>query len=497
MQKNNTDRVLIGLIAVVAATGACGSAFEAERLSDGGRTTVIAKTESEPAAPRKLEREFMSVATVSERALPAVVNISTTRKAKAGRSPSLSPFFSDPFFRHFFDRQSPGLRRQPPERMEQSLGSGVIVRSDGIILTNNHVINDADDVRVTLHDRREYRAEIVGKDPPSDLAVLKLQDPPEDLKAVPFGDSDTLRLGEVVVAIGNPFGVGQTVTMGIVSAKGRANVGIVDYEDFIQTDAAINPGNSGGALLNLHGEVVGINTAILSRTGGYQGIGFAIPSNMARSIMASLIEDGRVVRGYLGVMIQDLTPELAEAMGSDVKKGVLVSEVLPDSPADKAGVKTGDIIAQADGREVATAARLRNIVASTGAGRTMTMQLVRNGQRKTVEVSLTERKDEGDTIALDDDQGPLGGVKLEPLTDELRRKLEVSRRVDAGVVVTSVADRSRAARAGLRPGDVITSVNRTRVKTPSDFVEAYDRAADTVLLRIHRRGGSLFLVLNK
>ncbi len=252
-------------------------------------------------APVETLHDFSdAIASVSERAVGSVVNISTTRTTKPAEFQS--PLENDPFFRHFFEF---GPQERQPHK-EQSLGSGVIVESNGTILTNNHVVQGADEISVTLSDKRSYTAKVVGTDPKSDLAVVKLQNPPKDLRALPFGDSDALRVGEVVLAIGDPFGVGQTVTMGIVSAKGRANIGIVDYEDFIQTDAAINPGNSGGALINLHGELVGINTAILSRSGGYQGIGFAIPSSMVQSIMDSLIHEGKVVRGWLGVMIQDL-----------------------------------------------------------------------------------------------------------------------------------------------------------------------------------------------
>ena len=276
---------------------------------------------------------------VAKLARPAVVNISTTVTSK-GRSSSPSPFFDDPFFRRFFGEEFERRFQPQPEESprQQGTGSGVIVSSDGYIITNNHVVEAGDEIQVTLSDKRNFKAEIVGTDPKTDLALLKID--AEDLPILPWGDSGNLQVGEIVMAVGNPFGLNQTVTMGIVSAVGRANVGIVDYEDFIQTDAAINPGNSGGALVNLQGELIGINTAIFSRSGGYMGIGFAIPSNMAKTIQASLTEHGKVVRGWLGVSIQDLTADLQEQFDAPDQRGVLVSDVVEDSPADKRWFQT-------------------------------------------------------------------------------------------------------------------------------------------------------------
>ncbi|MBX2811402.1 MAG: DegQ family serine endoprotease [Myxococcales bacterium] len=481
-----SQSLLLGIALFSASSARCSSLNPEE-----GSSSITEST-----APRSFETESLSIADVSEQAIPSVVNISTRKKVSAQRRQH-HPFFSDPFFRRFFD--NPQRRQSPPRRrMEQSLGSGVIVKSDGTILTNNHVIEDADEVIITVHDQGEYKAKVVGSDPPSDLAVLKLIDPPKNLKPLSFGSSETLRLGEVVVAIGNPFGVGQTVTMGIVSAKGRANVGIVDYEDFIQTDAAINPGNSGGALLNMKGELVGINTAILSRSGGYQGIGFAIPSDMVKSIMHSLINKGKVVRGYLGVSIQDLTSDIAEAMDAKPKEGVLVSEVLDESPAAKAGIKAGDIIVAIDGREVTSSAKLRYIVASAGAGATVKLNLYREHKKKNLSVVLAEKDALGSLSAtLGANEGPLGGIKVETLKDAVRSRFQISPRIVQGVVVTEVSNDSPAAQAGLRPGDVIDNVNRRAIKNPSDFRKAYNEADDTVLLRVHRGGGSVFIVLRK
>jgi Do/DeqQ family serine protease len=401
-----------------------------------------------------------------------------------------SPFEQDPFFRHFFDFGPP--RQQGPHE-EQSLGSGVIVREDGTILTNNHVIQGADEIRVTLSDKRSFTAKLVGTDPKSDLAVLRIENPPGELDALEFGDSDKLRLGEVVIAIGNPFGVGQTVTMGIVSAKGRANIGIIDYEDFIQTDAAINPGNSGGALLNLRGELVGINTAILSRTGGYQGIGFAIPASMVEGIMGSLIETGKVVRGWLGVMIQDLTPELAKALDLDRINGVLVSEVMPDAPAAKS-LRAQDVIIAFDGEPITSSAQLRHEVAARRPGTKVEMTIIRDGDEENVTVELGELPDGEAAIGGGLSNGALEGLALQDLDESLRRRFDVAPRIDGGVVIIGVAPNSRGARAGLRPGDVIIEANRRKV----DSVEALRNAIGgegPVLLRVHRQGGSMFLLL--
>jgi Do/DeqQ family serine protease len=323
-----------------------------------------------------------AIADVTERVLPSVVNISTTTARK-----SRGPAMFDPFFN---DSGSP-FRGRPSEREGQSLGSGVIVSSRGYVLTNSHVVADATDIRVALSDGRELAAELIGSDPKSDLAVLKLAGKTGRLTPIRIGRSNKIRLGEIVLAIGNPFGVGQTVTMGIISAKGRSGMGIVDYEDFIQTDAAINPGNSGGALINLEGELIGINTAILSRTGGYQGIGFAIPTDMARPIMESLIRDGRVDRGFLGVNIQTLTRELAKSEGlPDDQRGVLVTRVLQASPAARAGLRQGDIITRIDDKDTFTAAHVVNAVGMAGSGKRVELEVVRAGKSRTLRIELDE-----------------------------------------------------------------------------------------------------------
>lgn len=358
---------------VLAATASLGLA-----VGVGGIGALRTAPSHAIAAPSALADNAIS--DVAERAVQSVVNISTSRTVQSGPA-SFDPFFSDP--------RSP-FGGEPSERKASSLGSGVIVSSSGRILTNNHVVQGADDIKVTLSNGTELAAKLVGTDPRSDVAVLQLQGTLPPLKPLSFGDSSSLRLGEVVLAIGDPFGVGQAVTMGIVSAKGRASVGIVDYEDFIQTDAAINPGNSGGALVNLRGELIGINTAILSRSGGYQGIGFAIPSNMARQISDMLVKDGRVKRGYLGVNIATVNQEVAKQVGLKIDHGVLVTGVAPDGPAGKAGLRDGDVIVSMDGDEVKDAGKLRNTIAMSATGRSVDLQVVRGTSKQKVTVKLSE-----------------------------------------------------------------------------------------------------------
>ena len=420
-----------------------------------------------------------SVADVAERVIPSVVNISTTGKRAA---PPDHPFFRDLF------------RNRRPRR-PRGLGSGVIVSTDGLVVTNNHVVAKADKIRVTLWDKREYSAKVLGTDPKSDLAILRLKGA-KRLKPIAIGDSDKLRLGDVVLAVGNPFGVGQTVTMGIVSAKGRANVGIVAYEDFIQTDAAINPGNSGGALINMRGELVGINTAILSRSGGYQGIGFAIPTNMAKPITASLLKHGKVVRGWLGVGIQQVTPDLARAMKLATKKGVLISHVEPTGPAKRAGIRRGDVVVRINGKRVTTTGRLRNLIASSGAKRTVKIEVYRNAQKKHFSVKLGELP-----ARLGGTAGPAAqpslGLSVAPLDSSTRNRFGISPRVRSGVVVTQVKRNSPAGSAGVQSGDVILEVNRVRIRSVRRFTQLFSAARGQVLLLVYRRGFSQYILIHK
>ena len=439
--------------------------------------------------------EDNTLADIAEARIASVVNISSTRLVKQ-RPFGQSPLFEHPFFRDFFGRPFQGI---PKERRERSLGSGVIVSKDGTILTNYHVVADAEEIVVTLTDDREFNAEVVGSDPQSDVAVIRLKESPADLEPLPFGDSSKLRMGDVVLAIGNPFGLAHTVTMGIVSATGRANVGIADYEDFIQTDAAINPGNSGGALVSLKGEFIGINTAIVSRTGGYQGIGFAIPSNMARSVMESLIEHGKVVRGWLGVVIQDMNRDLADAMELDTTQGVLVSDVMADSPAQKAGLQREDLILQVNDTQVDNTGQLRNTIATLGAGTEVALTILRDGEEKEIILTLGERPDKEQLQAgkMETEEGLLQGLSVSPLTPLTRQQFNIPDTVTEGVVVTGVERGSAAQRYGLRPGDVILEVNRQSVDSVEAFQEAYSQSDERMLLLIQRQGATLFLTLKK
>ncbi len=403
--------------------------------------------------------------------------------------------FDDPFFRRFFGPESPA----PLPFKEHGLGSGVVVEPE-IVLTNNHVIDGADEIKVTTPEKRELQAKVVGADPKSDLAVLRLVG--AKLRPIAWGDSSTLRLADTVLAIGNPFGVGETVTMGIVSAKGRTDLGILDYENFIQTDAAINPGNSGGALVNTRGELVGINTAILSRSGGYQGIGFAIPSNSAKPIMDSLLRSGKVVRGWLGIGIQDLTPELAQALKLSDPSGVLVANVQPGTPAEKAGLLRGDVIVRVNGESVDSTGKLRNLIAAAGAGTKVTLELRREDKLKTVQLDLGEAPTNPTAPPL---AGPLGGgtpgsidgITVEPLSPATREQYQIPKQVTGGVVVTSVERGSKGASAGLRPGDVVLEVNRKQVATADQFKTEWNRPQGQVLLLVQRGDATLFMAVPK
>jgi Do/DeqQ family serine protease len=370
------------------------------------------------------------------------------------------------------------------------------------VITNNHVVAEARDIRVALSDGRELAAELVGGDPKSDLAVLRLKGKLGRLQPIKIGSSSQMRLGETVLAIGNPFGVGQTVTMGIVSAKGRANMGILDYEDFIQTDASINPGNSGGALINLRGELIGINTAILSRTGGSQGIGFAIPADVVKPIMTSLIKTGRVTRGWLGVSIQTLDDDLIEALGLGSERGVLVSDVLTGSPAARSGVRRNDVIIDVDGRPTRSAAQLRTTIASAGADATVALNVIRDRQRTQVKVKLAKLPDEG-RVARRGSRGPATsrptklGVAVEPVSPRARREHNLPRNLTQGLVITGVQSGTPAEEIGLRAGDVILEINRRKVKSEADLRRAYDQARNRLALLVFRDGSAVYITISK
>jgi serine protease Do len=432
-----------------------------------------------------------TIADVAARVTPSVVNVFSERKAP--RATQMSPFLSDPFFHHFFDK--PNAPHRLPEQREHSLGSGVIVSSDGVILTNNHVVDRGDKIRVALHDGRELDAKIVGTDPESDVAVLRVS--AKNLPAIEMADSSKLRVGDLVLAVGNPFGLGQTVTMGIISATGRANMGITDYEDFIQTDAAINPGNSGGALVDMNGRLVGINTAIVSKSGGYQGIGFAIPSNMAVQVKDAILGHGKVMRGYLGVAIQNITDDLARSMNLQARRGVLVSDVTPGSPAAKAGIKRGDVILSVNGHPTNTSAQLRNQVALAGKGAKVKLELERDRKPRSLDVTLGEsRADRKGGGAQTVEEGVLGGVTVQPLDRAARTRLHVPDTVE-GVLVSKVDPDGAAAQMGLREDDVILEVNRTATATVDAFRKAAKQSADSVLLLVYRDGATVFMSFSR
>ncbi|MDD1751218.1 MAG: DegQ family serine endoprotease [Methanothrix sp.] len=431
-----------------------------------------------------------ALAEVAEAVRPAVVNISTTTTVPAEANP-FGDMFNDPFFRRFFGDQfsPPGFNQK---RKTSSLGSGVIVSDKGYILTNNHVVKGADDIKVVLYDKREFNGKIVGADPKTDLAVVKID--AKDLPTVTMGSSAALKTGDVVLAIGNPFGLNQTITMGIVSAVGRSNLGLADFVDFIQTDAAINPGNSGGALVNTNGELIGINTAIFSTSGGYMGIGFAIPSDMATSIMDSIIKTGKVIRGWLGVSIQDLSPDLAKSFNTKDQAGALVSGVMEGSPADKAGLKRGDLIIELDGKAIADSISIRNRVSALAPGTKIEIKIVRNGNQQSLTATLGELKEKADVKKMDY-SNVLKGVTVQDLTTSLRDKLDIPENV-TGVVVTDVAPDSRNQRL-LQVNDLIQEVNRQNIKSVQDYDKVVSKIGekDGVLLLIYRQGGSVYITI--
>ncbi len=474
--------IIIGLIIGLGIS----SRFD---LLPGGYTEPEPPSISEEAV-NILSRTNQAMAEVVAAVKPSVVNISST---KTIRVPGFSsPFFDDPFFRRFFGDEF-GFFNSPREYKQSGLGSGVIVTKDGYILTNNHVVKDADEIKVRLADKREFIGKVIGTDPKTDLAVIKID--AKGIPAIKIGDSDNLQVGEMVIAIGNPYGLSQTVTSGIVSAKGRANVGIADYEDFIQTDAPINPGNSGGALVNIKGELIGINTAIFSTSGGYQGIGFAIPSNMAKAVMQSLIKEGKVIRGWLGVVIQPMTHEIAEYFKLKEDKGALVGDVVQDSPAEKAGIKRGDVIVEYDGKEVRDPDHLKNMVASTLPDTEVDVKVIRDGKPVTLKVKITELPTEMQRLT-GTFENIFKGVYVQDITLDTRHRLDIPSRIK-GVIVTQVTEDSPAMGL-LRRDDVIMEINRKRIRDTKDFKEVASgiRQGDSVLLLIYRDGSTFYLTLS-
>ncbi|MGD8926076.1 MAG: DegQ family serine endoprotease [Thioalkalispiraceae bacterium] len=423
-------------------------------------------------------QQLPTLAPMLKKALPAVVNIATRGTVRV----QSNPLMEDPFFRRFFN-----IPDQPREQQVQSLGSGVIVDADkGYILTNNHVIDKADEIAVTLSDGRSLKAKLIGTDPETDVAVIQIK--ADKLTALKIANSDKLQVGDFAVAVGNPYGLGQTVTSGIVSALGRSGLGIEGYEDFIQTDASINPGNSGGALVNLRGELIGINTAIFSQSGGNIGIGFAIPINMAHGVMMQLIQHGEIKRGRLGAQVQDLTPDLAQAFNlKDSKGGAVVTQVLPDSSAEHAGLKTGDVVTDINGKAIKDATDVRNIIGLLRIGDKVHLKVLRNGEVKDL-VAVVKEPDgisnQGKAI-----HGKLEGAQF----GNIEKGSRLYGRIE-GVLVLDVETGSPAWQAGIRKGDVIVSANRKKIRNLKEFKQAI-KGSKKLLLNIQRGNAALFLYL--
>lgn len=477
-------RAFIGsILLLISFTGCSGQS----KLNFSGNSTATPNTAE---AGSVLQNSY---AEVVARVSPAVVTVRSTQRSRPSQQ---YPFMDDPFFRDFFGDRLP---QPPPPRRAQGLGSGVIVSPDGYILTNHHVVDGALEIRVELTDNRVFTAKLVGSDQPSDLAVLKIDS--SNMPVLGLGNSDRVRVGDVVLAIGNPLGIGQTVTSGIISAKGRAT-GLSDgsFEDFLQTDAAINRGNSGGALINTNGELVGINSQILSPSGGNIGIGFAIPSNMARAVMDQLMKTGKVSRGMLGVTIQSVTADVASSLNLPAARGAIVSSVQPGSPAETAGIRRGDVIVAINDQAVVDSNSLRNQVASTAPGSNVSLTLLRDGRETKVQIKLAElpaRAPEGGAEGT----GPGGqssgrfGLTLEPLTADIAPRLGLEAN-EHGLVVTRIDPSGSAAEAGIRQGDVIQEVNRQPVRTLADFNSAVQRSgARPALVLLNRRGNVIYLTL--
>jgi serine protease Do len=504
-------------------TGSCMTVTLVMMLNDGANRLHAAEEDTARTPPKvtintnalPTDTKVTSFADVVKKVAPSVVTIYSTKTVR--QELQMNPFFNDPFFRRFFggpdeDEEAvplPRGRRPMPrqrEQTQQSLGSGVIISADGYILSNNHVVEGADEVKVAFSESEdEYIAKVIGADPQTDISVLKID--ANDLKPITMTDSDRLQVGDVVLAVGNPFGVGQTVTMGIVSATGRGRFGIVDYEDFIQTDAAVNRGNSGGALVDAAGRLVGINTAIISPTGGSIGIGFAVPINMARGVMNSIVQYGKVTRGYLGVFIQDLTPGLARQFNLKDRSGALVGGVPEGTPAAKAGLQPGDVITEFNGRKVPDSRQLRLWVSQTPPNTKATFKLLREGKERTVTTTLGELPTEvagGPAGRRSSPAVPksdaLDGVEVTDLDQRTRRQLEIPSNVQ-GAIVTAVDPASTSAEAGLRQGDVIVEINRQKVANAQEAIELSEKlkSDEQILLRVwsggRAGGGTRYIVV--
>ena len=501
-------RLTLVLVALLTASGVAHPALRAEeKIKTPERTPLMLK--ADPKAINRDTPERISYAAIVKKTAPSVVYVFTSKKIKTASE--ASPFFNDPQFRRFFGVPDSGEREERSGRgnrggrsesppVQTGLGSGVIISSDGYILTNNHVIDGADEVKVAFGEpRREFKATIIGRDSKADVAVIKIA--ATDLMPATLGDSDQLEIGDVVLAIGNPFGIGQSVTRGIVSALSRGGLGIETYEDFIQTDAAINPGNSGGALLDVEGRLIGLNTAILSRSGGFNGVGFAIPINQVRTLAEQLVKTGRVERAFLGVQTQPLEAELSAMF--KVNQGALIVEVQSDTPADKAGLKSGDIITKIDATTIRDPRHLQLTVTRLIPGTEANVEYLRDGKPGTVKVKLTslpgQKRSASERSETPEakDVGVLNGVGVGDISAELREQLNLSRRVE-GAIITSIEADSPSARAGLREGDIILELDRRLVRNADEAVKLSEEIkGPKVLVRLWRNGSSRFLVVDE
>ncbi len=482
----------LGLVLGVAGVG---FAHTIQQTAASTKADSTAKATTNPPATLKLAEvnegpSKTSFAPIVKAVLPSVVNISSSKVVKAE---GMRQMQMDPMFRQFFGEDGDGRFGAPKDQREKSLGSGVIVSPEGYVLTNNHVVEGATDVRVTLSDKRELQARIVGTDPKTDVAVLKID--ANNLTPLTIGDSSKVEVGDVAIAVGDPFGVGQTVTKGIISAKGRGGLGIEDYEDFLQTDAPINPGNSGGALVNDRGELIGINTAIISHgSGGSQGIGFAVPANLARQVMDQILKSGKVVRAYLGILPQDVTPGMAKAFGTKELSGVVIGDVSPNSPAQESGIQRGDILLEVNGKTVSDSNQLRMGISMMVPGTNVKLKMIRNGSEREVSVKLGELPTETAKVNSKEVGGneTLEGVEVSNLNAQMAQELNLAPNT-TGVVVADVDPASKMADSGLRRGDVIQEVNHQPIKSVSEFQSAIRKGGDDPLLLVNRGGRTLFI----
>ena len=461
--------------------------FVALALLDGAGVLAAEKV-----VPESRSQVQFSYAPLVQKASPAVVNIYTR---KVVRSRTISPLFNDPFFQRFF-QGTPGFSGSR-KRIQNSLGSGVLVSADGLIVTNNHVIEGADEIRVVLTDRREYEAEIVGTDERTDLALLRVEVKGEELPFLPLSDSDELEVGDLVLAIGNPFGVGQTVTSGIVSALARTQVGVSDLASFIQTDAAINPGNSGGALIGMDARLVGINTAIFSKSGGSQGIGFAIPSNMVRAVVAGTVKGGRLVRAWFGAWGQAVTPDIAQALGMDRPTGVLIKKVHQGGPADLAGIRAGDVIIRVKSTIVDDPKALTYRIATMPLGGKTSLSVLKDGQEKNLTLALTAPPEEpARDLRKLSGQHPLSGIVVANMSPALADEVGIDS-FEEGVYILRLEGRDFASRLGLKPGDKITSINKQVINDTSGLETVMAKRVDSWAIGIKRGGKVMKLVIDR